>query len=163
MDIVLAGEMDGIEAADRICQIYNVPIIFLTAHSDSETLARAKATGPFGYLLKPFSERELETHIEMAVYRYRVEERLREKEERLRFAIDAAQMALWDWNVQSEQATWAGHYGELFGQNTDAFGDTYGAFLALVHEEDRERVGIVMQRALDDGAPYASEFRVRVA
>jgi PAS domain S-box-containing protein len=161
MDIVLAGKMDGIEAADRICQIYNVPIIFLTAHSDSETLARAKATGPFGYLLKPFSERELETHIEMAVYRYRVEERLREKEERLRFAIDAARMALWDWNVQSEQATWAGHYGELFGQNTDAFGDTYDAFLALVHEEDCERVGIVMQRALDDGTPYASEFRVR--
>ena len=161
MDIALAGTMDGIEAADRICRIYHVPIIFLTAHSDSETLARAKATGPFGYLLKPFSERELETHIEMAVYRYRVEERLREKEGRLRLAIDAARMALWDWDVQSGQATWVGHYGELFGQNPDAFQDTYGAFLALVHEDDREQVGIAMQRALEDGAPYASEFRVR--
>ena len=161
MDIALAGTMDGIEAADRICRIYHVPIIFLTAHSDSETLTRAKATGPFGYLLKPFSERELETHIEMAVYRYRVEERLREKEGRLRLAIDAARMALWDWDVESRQATWAGHYSELFGQNPDAFQNTYEAFLALVHEEDREQIGIAMQRALEDGAPYASEFRVR--
>ena len=161
MDIVLAGEMDGIEAADRIRQIHNAPIVFLTAHSDTETLSRAKATGPFGYLLKPFSERELETHIEMALYRYRIEERLREKEERLRLAIDATKMALWDWNVESGQATWAGHYGELFGQNPDAIQDTYDAFLALVYEEDREQVRIAMQRALEDGAPYASEFRVR--
>jgi PAS domain S-box-containing protein len=161
MDIVLAGEMDGIEAADRIRRICNIPIIFLTAHSDSETLARARATGPFGYLLKPFNERELETHIEMALYRYNIEEKLREKEERLRLAIDATRMALWDWNVVSNQATWAGHYGELFGRNPDAFQDTYEGFLALVHEHDRDQVGIAMQRALKEGTPYASEFRVR--
>jgi PAS domain S-box-containing protein len=161
MDIVLSGEMDGIEAADRIRQIYHVPIVFLSAHSDSETLARAKATGPFGYLLKPFNERELETHIEMALYRFRSEERLREREERWRLSIDAGRMALWDWNVVKKQATWEGHYGELFGRHPDVFQDTYEGFLALVHEKDREQVGIAMQRALEDGVPYAGEFRVR--
>ncbi len=161
MDILLAGEMDGIATADRIRQTCNVPIIFLTAHSDSETLTRAKVTSPFGYLLKPFNERELETHIEMALYRYRVEEALREKEERLRLAIDAAHMALWDWNIVSDRATWAGHYGELFGRNPDAFKDTYEDLLALVHEDDRETVRKAMQRALKEGAPYASEFRAR--
>lgn len=161
MDIVLAGEMDGIEAADRICETRNVPIVFLSAHSDSETLRRATATGPFGYLLKPFNERELETHIKMALYRYSIEEKLHEKEERLRLAIDAAQMALWDWNMVSKRATWAGHYGELFGRIPDAIQDTYEGFLSLVHEDDRKQVSIAMQRALEDGAPYASKFRVR--
>jgi PAS domain S-box-containing protein len=162
MDIVLAGEMDGIEAADRIRQTSNLPIVFLTAHSDTDTLTRAKATGPFGYLLKPFNEHELETHIEMALYRYRSEEALREKEERLRLAIDATHMALWDWNIAEDQATWAGHYSELFGRNPDAFQDTYEALLALVHEDDRAQVRTVMERAMQAGAPYACEFRVRL-
>jgi PAS domain S-box-containing protein len=161
MDIVLAGEMDGIEAADRIRQICNLPIIFLTAHSDSETLIRAKATGPFGYLLKPFNAHELETHIEMALYRYRTEEALREKEERLRLAIDATHVALWDWHIIEDQATWAGHYGELFGRNPDAFQETYEDLLALVHEGDREQVRMAMQRVLEEGVHYTSEFRVR--
>jgi PAS domain S-box-containing protein len=161
MDILLAGDMDGVETAEHIRQAYNVPIIFLTAHSDSETLTRAKMTGPFGYLLKPFSERELETHIEMALYRFRSEERLREKEERLRLAIDATHMALWDWNIIGDRATWGGHYGELFGRNPDAFQDTYEDLLALVHEEDCEQVRMAMQRALKEGAPCASEFRIR--
>jgi PAS domain S-box-containing protein len=161
MDILLAGDMDGIETAQHIRQAYNVPIVFLTAHSDSETLTRAKVTGPFGYLLKPFSERELETHIEMALYRFRSEERLREREERLRLAIDATHMAVWDWNIIGDRATWAGHYGELFGRNPDAFQDTYEDLLALVHEDDCEQVRMAMQRALKEGAPFASEFRVR--
>ena len=161
MDILLDGEMDGIEAADRIRQTCNVPTVFLTAHSDSETLARAKATGPFGYLLKPFNERELETHIEMALYRFRSEEILREKEERLRLAIAATRMALWDWNIIANRATWAGHYGELFGRNPDAFQDTYEDLLALVYEDDREQVRMAMQRALDEGTPYSCEFRIR--
>ena len=62
MDISLGGDMDGIKAADRIRQEYPIPIVFLTAHSDSETLTRAKVTAPFGYLLKPFNERDSNSH-----------------------------------------------------------------------------------------------------
>jgi len=67
MDISLRGPLDGIAAADAIHSEYDVPVIYLTAHSDAATLARAKITGPFGYILKPFEDRELVIQIELAL------------------------------------------------------------------------------------------------
>ena len=160
MDISLGGDMDGIKAADRIRQECPTPIVFLTAHSDSETLTRAKVTAPFGYLLKPFNERELQTHIEMALYRHQIEETLRENEGRLRLAIDATHVGLCDWDIVNERATWAGHCGDLFGLRPDAFKGTFDDLLALVHKDDRETVNTAMRRALDEQAPYACEFRI---
>ncbi|HEX7628286.1 MAG TPA: response regulator [Candidatus Methanoperedens sp.] len=77
MDIVLAGKMDGIEAADHIRNNYNMPVIYLTAHGDKSTFHRAKITEPYGYLLKPFKERELHIAIEIALYKYGIEARLK--------------------------------------------------------------------------------------
>ncbi|HWQ66301.1 MAG TPA: response regulator [Methanospirillum sp.] len=77
MDIRLKGEMDGIVAAKRIMDLYDVPIIFLTAHSDKATLERAIAVSPSGYLLKPFKERELMTNIEMSLHKHRVRQKFR--------------------------------------------------------------------------------------
>lgn len=71
VDIRLDGEMDGIEAANRICRRLDIPVIFLTAYSDDTTLSRAIKTNPFGYLIKPIRPRELYTSIETAVYKHR--------------------------------------------------------------------------------------------
>ncbi|MBW1990506.1 MAG: response regulator [Deltaproteobacteria bacterium] len=71
MDIVMPGEYDGVEAAARIRTNLNIPVIFLTAHSDEETVQKAKLTEPHAYLLKPFTERELYIAIEMALHRAR--------------------------------------------------------------------------------------------
>ncbi|MCG2828451.1 methanogen output domain 1-containing protein [Methanothermobacter sp. K4] len=71
MDIVLKGEMDGIEAAREIRDRFNIPIIYLTAYADEEMLARAKITEPYGYIVKPFKSSELNANIEMAIYRHR--------------------------------------------------------------------------------------------
>ena len=76
MDIHLKGEMDGIEAAEQIWGGFQIPVIYLTANADEETLQRAKITEPYGYLIKPFEERELHTTIEMALYRARMERKL---------------------------------------------------------------------------------------
>lgn len=70
MDIRLKGEMDGIEAAQEIRTQLGIPVIYLTAHSDEETLKRAKQTEPEGYILKPFEEEDLRTIIEVALYKY---------------------------------------------------------------------------------------------
>ena len=72
MDIRLEGSMDGIEAATRISARYGIPVVYLTAHSDQATLSRAIHTQPYGYLLKPFRERDLYTTIEMAFHKHRV-------------------------------------------------------------------------------------------
>lgn len=84
MDIRLSGALDGVETAERIRQECDVAVIYLTAHSDRATLDRAKLTEPFGYILKPFDERGLQTHIEMAIYRHQAERKLRESAEALR-------------------------------------------------------------------------------
>jgi signal transduction histidine kinase len=73
MDIVLKGIVDGIDAAEKIRAILNIPVIYLTSHTDDNTLQRAKVTEPFGYIVKPFNERDLFIAIEFALYRSQME------------------------------------------------------------------------------------------
>lgn len=70
MDIMIKGDLTGIEVAEQIKKFVNVPVIFLTAYSDESTLSRAKVTEPYGYILKPFKEIDLHSTIEMAVYKH---------------------------------------------------------------------------------------------
>ncbi|MEB3295016.1 MAG: ATP-binding protein [Synechococcales bacterium] len=78
MDIRLQGALDGVETADCLKQQYQLPVVFLTAHADPSTLARAKAIQPFGYLIKPFVDQELVTTVEIALARYQAESAIRE-------------------------------------------------------------------------------------
>jgi PAS domain S-box-containing protein len=81
MDIMLQGEMDGIAAAEKIREHYEIPVVYLTAYADERTLQRAKISEPFGYLLKPFEERELHITIQMALYKHAMEHRMREHQQ----------------------------------------------------------------------------------
>jgi PAS domain S-box-containing protein/putative nucleotidyltransferase with HDIG domain len=81
MDVVIGGNQDGITAAEKIWEPLRIPIIYVTAYADEATLKRAKATEPFGYILKPFDERELKIAIEMAFYKSRMGMKLKEREE----------------------------------------------------------------------------------
>jgi len=83
MDIHLADEIDGVEAAIQIRKQFDVPVIFCTAYSNQETLDRAKVSDPYGYVLKPFDNRELEINIEIALYKHRVEKDLSNTRNRL--------------------------------------------------------------------------------
>jgi len=75
MDIVLQGEMDGIEAAKQIRFNYDIPVVYLTSYSDEQILERAKITEPYGYIIKPFKERELNINIEIALYKHKMEKK----------------------------------------------------------------------------------------
>lgn len=89
MDIQLSGEMDGIQAAQNIRMQFGLPVVFLTAFAAEDILARAKLTEPFGYVLKPFSERELRTLIEMALYRHKSDAKIRLSEENLSITLQS--------------------------------------------------------------------------
>lgn len=78
MDIMLKGSMDGIQAAAEIHKGFNIPIVYLSAYGDTNTIERAKLTEPFGYLLKPFAEKELHTVIEIALTRHYAEQKVRQ-------------------------------------------------------------------------------------
>ena len=81
MDITIKGSLDGTSVAEKIWDSYRIPIVYVTASADEHTLKRAKITEAFGYILKPFDERELKIAIEMAYYKARMGAKLREREE----------------------------------------------------------------------------------
>ncbi len=84
MDIMLKGNSDGIEAAQVIHKNFGIPIIYLTAYADEPTLQRAKLTQPYGYIIKPFEKKELKTNIEIALYKFNMEKKLKESEKKYR-------------------------------------------------------------------------------
>ncbi|WP_461680589.1 two-component system response regulator [Solidesulfovibrio sp.] len=84
MDIFLAGAMDGVEAACLIQTECDIPVIYLTAHTDSATLERAKRTAPYGYVLKPVDKDWLRTAVEVALFKHHTEQELRRSEQRYR-------------------------------------------------------------------------------
>ena len=79
MDIMLKGEMDGIQTAEMIEQLFDLPVIYLTANTDPGTIQRAKITGPYGYLVKPFEEETFKITIEMALFKYNMEQQLKQR------------------------------------------------------------------------------------
>lgn len=86
MDIMLKGDMSGIDTAEIVKKEVNIPVIYLTAYADEATLAKAKITEPYGYIIKPFKEIDLHTSIEMAIYKS-VKNKEVEKERDLLFSI----------------------------------------------------------------------------
>lgn len=92
MDILIAGDVDGIETAKKIRRSFNIPIIYVSALSDEQTMQRAKSSEPFAYLIKPFDDRELKFTIETAVYRHQLESQL---STRLRYEEGLAKASQW--------------------------------------------------------------------
>ncbi|BAQ62639.1 diguanylate cyclase/phosphodiesterase with PAS/PAC sensor [Geminocystis sp. NIES-3708] len=78
MDIKLIGKMDGIMAAEKIVEILDIPIIYLTAHGDKNTIERAKISQPFGYIIKPFTKQELNIAVEIALYKHSIDQKLKQ-------------------------------------------------------------------------------------
>ena len=115
MDIHLQGEMDGIGAARRIFDDFSVPVILLTAYADEDTVARAKESRPFGYIIKPFEERELRTAIEIALYRHMMDVRLRLSEERYRKLFEEAPSANFTASLDGTISDCNGAFAKLLG------------------------------------------------
>lgn len=89
MDIHLDGRMDGIETAGQIRSSFDIPVIYLTAHADTDLLERAKITEPYGYVLKPYDERELHSNIKIALYKHAIEREIK-KRDAILFALSTA-------------------------------------------------------------------------
>ena len=85
MDIMLKGDMSGIEVANIIRERFDIPVIFLTAYADDNTLAKAKLAEPYGYIIKPFKEKELQTTIEMGVYKHEKDSQVKRERDLISF------------------------------------------------------------------------------
>lgn len=121
MDIVLLGDLDGIDAAGQIRKLYDIPVVYLTAYADERILERAKVTEPYGYILKPFDDRELRSIIEMALYKYSAERQVRQSNEFLHSVIEALSHPFYVINAGDytvAMANSASNFGHLTDKST---------------------------------------------
>jgi PAS domain S-box-containing protein len=170
MDIRLAGEMDGITAAQEIHRGCNLPVLFLTANSDMSTVNRALQAEAFGYILKPFDERDLQIQIQMALYKHAAERRLRESEERLALAVSAAQIGMFDRSLPSGSTLWTQISKAIFGYSqaittptTTATSSTeheQSEWTDRVHPEDMPFIEEEFRRCLQDHEPLEVQYRI---
>jgi len=160
MDIRLGGALDGVDTAARLRTAYDIPVVYLTAHSDPDTLVRALGTDPFGYILKPFVDRELKTQIEISLYKHRTESALRQNEERLRLAAQAAGFGTYDIDLESGKVYWSNEARQILGA-----GD--GREIRSGDEADGssgecERIEAAIRRSLEqsDEATISAEYNI---
>ncbi len=152
MDIKLRGKMDGIEAAQAIRLRFDIPVVYLTSHSDEATLVRAKATNPHGYLLKPFTDRELRTAIEVALHRHELEVRITTRERWFSTTLRSIGDAVIATD-QHETITFLNSVAErLTGWGQEALGRPLSEVLVLVDPEGR-RVSSPVAAALARSVP----------
>jgi len=159
MDIHIEGAMDGIEVAARLNETNLVPVIYLTAYSEDSTLERARKTKPYGYLIKPFSERELHATIQMALERHAVEKDLAESRRLLQQALDAASMGVIELDTSTQAMTINGRTAMLFGQQ-EGQALSLNDFLNGIDEKDRAAVSTRFQETLSPLRRFSEEFRL---
>lgn len=141
MDIVLKGEMDGIEAAQKIRDAYDVPVVYLTAYSDERTLKRAKITEPFGYIIKPFEDRELHSAVEVALYKHQMESKLKESEKWLSTTLESIGDAVIATDKNGKLKFMNPVASEITGWEYDtAIGQQLSDIFKIIHEENGEPV-----------------------
>lgn len=159
MDIHIEGAMDGIDVAARIHETNPVPVVYLTAYSEDATLERARQTRPYGYLIKPFSERELHATIQMALERHEVEKALAESRQLLQQALDSAQMGTVEIDCSTNRLRLSRKSAHLIGQPEDR-ALSFDEFLSAVNEADRPAITVLMDRTDSQPQRFSEEFRV---
>ncbi len=115
MDIELIGALTGIETAEKIRAIVDIPIVYLTAYSDDVRLKQAQLTEPYGYLVKPVHNRELQATIEMALYKHEIDKNLRQSEEKYRSIFDNAVMGIYQVSKEGRFLSANNHAAKILG------------------------------------------------
>lgn len=161
MDVKIRGPLDGIETATRIRASRDIPVIYVTAFADENTIKRASLTEAFGYLLKPFEDRELQSAIETALYKHMIEKRLRASEERYALAAQATNEGIWDWDLKTNQIFYASRWKQMLGLDDSLCLESPDEWLNRIHPEDRERLTGEIDAHLHRATPAVeAEYRI---
>jgi PAS domain S-box-containing protein len=163
MDIRLSGPMDGIEAAARIRERFDVPVVFLTAHADEATVGRSSAAAAYGYVLKPFDEGELRRAIDLALTRHRAEQDKQwDSEERMRLLIDAVRdYAIIVLDLNGRVASWNTGAERMTGYTAEEIVGQPIATLYPESERDVEALRRDLAMMAVTGSSESESWRVR--
>jgi PAS domain S-box-containing protein len=138
MDIMLSGPLEGIRAAERILERRDIPIVYVTAYADEATLERARVTEPYGYVTKPFEEGDLRAAISVALYKHRIEQRLRKSEEQYRNLFRLAPVGIFHFSADFLLTECNEPFAALFALSPSA----------LVGRDTRELLGETLKAPL---------------
>jgi PAS domain S-box-containing protein len=159
MDIRLRGPQDGIETADQIRRRFHVPVMYVTAHADQETLERARITEPFGYIVKPFHNVDFHAQIEMALWKHQIEQRLRISESWLSTTFRNVADALIATDIDGNVAFMNTHACELTGWGWREARGKPLLDVFQVYEESTGLSAVHPINALHEGRELATEPR----
>ena len=161
MDIFLAGPMTGIESAAEILRRQDVPVIFLTAFADAAIIEKAKRIQPYGYILKPYDERELKTAIEIALFKFTLDRKLKESEERYRLFVQNFPGIAFRQNADLTPIFLHGAVEPVTGYAEQDFLAGSPAWEDIVHPEDRGAL-LSRNRQVASGAvvTVTQEYRI---
>ena len=161
MDIKLKGKIDGIETADILRRNFQLPVIFLTSYADEETFQRAKSTEPFGYLIKPFDNKELNRVVELALYKNKIYQELLETKIRFEIAIKAGNMGVWEFWPTEKKYFSDNNLKALYHFNPNELTDSLDDWSALVYKDDRELMSSTFNNFLKSkGREFKLEHRI---
>ncbi|HJV06714.1 MAG TPA: EAL domain-containing protein [Chromobacteriaceae bacterium] len=149
MDIHLAGQLSGTEAARQIREQQQIPSIFLTAYAEEDILRQAENSAPYGYLLKPYQLRELNATVRMALACCQATQEGERQQRRLQLAVEAAALGVWEWDGEQQAFHVGGEFDRIFDQQAPLPDGSKDAFLNSLHSDDRQR----LQPLLEQGRP----------
>ena len=163
-DIRLQGQMHGIEAAEYIHTHLDIPVVFISAHSDTLTMQSAIKAQAYGYLIKPFDERELQFNIMMALYKHGMQRKLRESEERYALAVQAANDGIWDWNLTTNEIYFSHRWKDILGHKDEDIGNVPNEWIDRVHPDHKDRFQMELASHVQGLTPlFECEYLIRHA
>lgn len=152
MDIVLRGKLNGIDAAGQIRSRYNIPVIYLTAYADDKILEQAKVTEPFGYIIKPFHDKELHSAIKMALYKHGMEKKLKESQEWLSTVLEGIGDAVIATDTKGNVIFMNPVAEKLVGWNGEEVKEKpVEDILHIIDDETGEKIVLPVKKALEEG------------
>lgn len=164
LDIKLKGETSGIEVAEKIKQLKDIPVIFLTSYTDEDTFEKAKLTEPAAFLSKPFNIDELNRIIQLTIYNYKIKKELLETKRRYELAVEAGKTGVWEY-IPSERKTIVDTgFLKLFGLTERDYTTDEHDWISFVPIEDLQiinsKINDLIEGKSDD---YSFEHRIRCA
>jgi PAS domain S-box-containing protein len=172
LDIHLDGHADGVEIAKTLKEVCDPAIVFVTAHSDLQTVKKAETITPVGFILKPFGERDLAVQLEIALHKHRSNKALLKNEEQLRranaqllktqdillAAQRGAKAGIWEIDLRTGGITWSKPYYELFGIDP-ALQPSPALWISHIHPDDRARISAEHEQSIKAKRYPNMEFR----
>lgn len=157
LDIKLGGQLDGIETANRLKDVCDIPFIFVTAHSDADTVKRASASGHSGFILKPFREHDIEIQLETALYKHRANK----ANVYLNLAEKAGSVGFFDYHFEQRRSVWTEGMAQLFGISLSDYDGTWQGWVKRVMPQDANNVREIIKATISEGRDHVTyEFRV---